>query len=77
MGHPTGVNRSSSKKHSVRHPPRKEARTVVPSGLGNAWGGSLLASVRSLLGQKLCEQFAGVGQLPRVGLVTNFEHGIG
>ncbi len=26
---------------------------------------------------KLCEQFAGVGQLSRVGMVTDFDHGIG
>jgi hypothetical protein len=37
----------------------------------------LFAPVRSLLGQKLCEQFACVGQLPHVGLVTDFDHGIG
>src|SRR5579875_3579142 len=65
-----GCGESALLRVRVGHPP------TCP-GSENASGGSLLAPVRSLLRQKLCEQFAGVCQLPYVRLVTDFDHGIG
>ncbi|ACO31939.1 hypothetical protein ACP_0657 [Acidobacterium capsulatum ATCC 51196] len=55
----------------------KSATRAICPGWENEEDGSLLVPVRPLLGQKFRQQFPGIRQLPRIGLVSNSDHRIG